>query len=61
MYDDRKRYAFITENYLEDCEYEAWAFGAEADLLAHLVVIGEKTATADMNVVCEEFAVVFNE
>ena len=38
--------AFITSNNLEDCEYEAWAFGVEADLLAHLVAIGEKTATA---------------
>ncbi len=38
--------AFIKENNLDDCEYEAWAFGMEADLLAHLVAIGEKTATA---------------
>ncbi len=38
--------AFIKKNPLADCEYEAWAFGVEADLLAHLVVIGEKTATA---------------
>ena len=38
--------AFITNNNLEDCGYEAWAFGVEADLLAHLVAIGEKTATA---------------
>ena len=38
--------AFITKKQLADCEYEAWAFGVEADLLAHLVVIGEKTATA---------------
>ena len=27
-------------------EYEAWAFGVEADLLADLVMKGEKTATA---------------
>ncbi len=27
-------------------EYEAWAFGDDADLLAHLVLRGEKTATA---------------
>ena len=27
-------------------KYEAWAFGVEADLLADLVVRGEKTATA---------------
>ena len=38
--------AFVTNNNLEDCGYEAWAFGVEADLLAHLVAIGEKTATA---------------
>ena len=38
--------AFITNNNLADCRYEAWAFGVEADLLAHLVAIGEKTATA---------------
>ena len=38
--------AFIRNNDIEDSEYEAFAFGAEADLLAHLVVIGEKTATA---------------
>lgn len=38
--------AFITSNHLDDYEYEAWAFGVEADLLAHLVAIGEKTATA---------------
>ena len=34
------------ENNLDDCEYDAWAFGVEADLLAHLVAIGEKTATS---------------
>lgn len=38
--------SFITKNNLTDCEYEAWAFGMEAGLLAHLVEIGEKTATA---------------
>lgn len=38
--------AFAAEIGLSGCEYEAWAFGAEADLLAQLVVIGEKTATA---------------
>ena len=38
--------SFVTNNHLEDCWYEAWAFGVEADLLAHLVAIGEKTATA---------------
>lgn len=37
---------FIEESKLDDCEYEAWAFGVDADLLAHLVAIGEKTATA---------------
>lgn len=38
--------AFIAENGLEDCGYESWAFGVEADLLANLVLVGEKTATA---------------
>ena len=37
---------FIAATNLEDCGYAAWAFGEEADLLAHLVVTGEKTATA---------------
>lgn len=37
---------FITKNGLEDCEYEAWAFGVDADILAQLVASGEKTATA---------------
>lgn len=38
--------AFITNNNIEDYGYEVWSFGVEADLLARLVVIGEKTATA---------------
>lgn len=38
--------AYITENNLADCEYEAWAFGMDADELARLVAVGEKTATA---------------
>ena len=38
--------AFIKEKDLPDCEYDAWAFGMEADHLAHLVATGEKTATA---------------
>ncbi len=29
-----------------DCEYSAWAFGGDSDLLAHLVLAGEKTAAA---------------
>ncbi len=37
---------FILQNKLSDCEYEEWAFGTSADSLAHLVVIGEKTATS---------------
>ena len=37
---------FIQENNLPDCEYEAWAFGSDADLLADLVMSGTKTATA---------------
>lgn len=38
--------AFAKEYNIAHCEYEAWAFGVDADLLAHLVVTGEKTATA---------------
>ena len=37
---------FIAKNNDINCEFEEWAFGTEADLLAHLVLIGEKTATA---------------
>lgn len=37
---------FITTDGLDDCEYDAWAFGVDADQLARLVVTGEKTATA---------------
>lgn len=37
---------FSKENNLNSCAYEAWAFGVDADLLAQLVVTGEKTATA---------------
>lgn len=38
--------AFLREKNLPDCEYDAWAFGVDADQLAHLVVTGKKTATA---------------
>ena len=38
--------SFITEHHLTGCQYKAWAFGTEADLLAHFVAIGQKTATA---------------
>ena len=37
---------FAKKNNLTDCKHEEWTFGVEADLLAHLVAIGEKTATA---------------
>ncbi len=37
---------FITKYKINETSYSAWAFGAEADLLAHLVSIGEKTATS---------------
>lgn len=33
---------FIMKNNLEDVPYEVWAFSAEPDLLADLVVQGEK-------------------
>ena len=38
--------AFITKHTNHDADYTAWAFGAEAALLAHLVETGEKTATS---------------
>lgn len=37
---------FITKYKINETSYSAWAFGAEADLLAHLVATGEKTATS---------------
>lgn len=37
---------FIKKSNLDNCDYETWTFGVDADLLAHLVAIGEKTATA---------------
>ena len=37
---------FAKENNIEESNYEAWAFGVDADVLANLVVSGEKTATA---------------
>jgi len=38
--------AFIAEKQIAPGGYEAWAFGVDADVLAQLVVTGEKTATA---------------
>ena len=37
---------FITKHKINNTDYTAWTFGAEADLLAHLVATGEKTATS---------------
>lgn len=37
---------FTERKHPEVSEYEAWAFGNDADLLADLVLLGEKTATA---------------
>lgn len=37
---------FTKENNIDENNYEAWALGVEADVLANLVVTGEKTATA---------------
>ena len=39
-----ERYA--RENQVSSGEYDKWAFGVDADLLAALVAAGEKTATA---------------
>lgn len=38
--------AFIKKSGIEDCEYEAWAFGVDSDHLARLVLTSTKTATA---------------
>ena len=38
--------AFVKENPDVDAQYEAWAFGVDADNLGKLVLTGEKTATA---------------
>ncbi len=37
---------FITKHNINEADYTAWAFGAEADLLAHLTATGEKNATS---------------
>lgn len=37
---------FITENKIQECEYEAWAFGDAPDELADLVLRGIKTGTS---------------
>lgn len=38
--------AFIEHSGINQCEYEAWAFGVDADHLAHLVLKSQKTATS---------------
>ena len=38
--------AFLREKNLPNCEFDAWAFGEQADLLGQLVRNGVKTATA---------------
>ena len=37
---------FVKKNDIAETDYEEFAFGDDSDLLAHLVKIGEKTATA---------------
>lgn len=37
---------YTTNNGINECKYQAWAFGGCPDLLADLVIKGEKTATA---------------
>lgn len=39
---------FAKENKLKDCYYDSWSFGEDADLLAHLVVAGQKVATSSL-------------
>jgi len=38
--------AFVKEKNIEDAEYDAWAFGDDADKLADLVQCGIKTGTS---------------
>lgn len=37
---------FVSRRGFTNCQHEEWAFGVDADLLANLVLTGEKTATA---------------
>ena len=37
---------FTAKKNIRNCHYDAWSFGTEADLLAKLVINGEKTATS---------------
>lgn len=37
---------FVRKNNVTDRQYDGWAFGSSADLLAELVVSGQKTATS---------------
>lgn len=39
---------FSEKNHLENCEYEAWAFGGDPNGLAQLVLDGIKTATCSL-------------
>lgn len=39
---------FILTNNINSNEYTAWSFGEDADLLAKLVISGEKTATSSL-------------
>lgn len=44
---------FISENNISNKTYDAWSFGSDANLLANLVVTGQKTATASAYVLYE--------
>lgn len=44
---------FRAEYDMEDCGYDAWKFGDDADRLADLTVKGEKTATASAYILYE--------
>ena len=37
---------YTRSNNIDACKYQEWAFGSQPDLLADLVIRGEKTATA---------------
>ena len=39
---------FSKEKKLKDYDYDSWSFGEDADLLAHLVVTGQKLATSSL-------------
>lgn len=44
---------FVKENKIDGIEFEAWSFGVDSDLLAQLVVTGNKTGTSSLHLLYE--------